>query len=44
MRPGTTVRVVERAPEKLVVEIDHARRAIRADCGLKVWVRPATAA
>jgi DtxR family transcriptional regulator, iron-dependent repressor len=42
MRPGTIVRVVERAPAKLVVEIDHARRAVRADCGLKVWVRPAT--
>jgi DtxR family transcriptional regulator, iron-dependent repressor len=44
MRPGTTIRVVERAPAKLVVEIDRTRRAIRADCGLKVWVRPATAA
>ncbi len=44
MRPGTTIRVVERAPERLVVDVDGAPRAIRPDCGLKVWVRPVTAA
>ncbi len=44
MRPGTTLRVVERGGDRLVVEIDGHRREIRPDCGLKVWVRPPTAA
>ena len=39
LRPGVTVRVVERGPDALTLEIGGARRAVRADCGAKVWVR-----
>ena len=41
LRPGTTLRVAERGPGRLVVDVGGAKRSIRADCGLKVWVRPA---
>lgn len=44
MRPGTTIRLIEARPDRLVVEIAGAPRSIRPDCGLKVWVRPAGAA
>lgn len=44
LRPGTTIRVMERSPERVVVEIAGASRTIRADCGTKVWVRPPAAA
>lgn len=40
LKPGTVFRVLERSPERVLVEIDGARRAIRPDCGAKVWVRP----
>lgn len=42
MRPGATLRVVERRGARLVIEIGGRRREIRPDCGLKVWVRPGT--
>jgi DtxR family Mn-dependent transcriptional regulator len=41
LRPGVTLRLIERTPSRVVVEIDGAQRAVRPDCGLKVWVRPA---
>jgi len=41
MRPGTTLRLLERSPREVVVEVSGVRRVVRADCGLKVWVRPA---
>ena len=40
LRPGTELRIVERSPERVLVEIGGASRAIRPDCGTKVWVRP----
>ena len=43
-RPGTTFRLLDRSPDGLVVEVAGTRRTIRADCGAKVWVRPAAAA
>lgn len=42
LRPGTAFRVVERSAERVVIELDGARRAIRPDCATKVWVRPPT--
>ncbi|MGH2377202.1 MAG: metal-dependent transcriptional regulator [Candidatus Limnocylindria bacterium] len=44
LKPGTALKVLERSLERVVVEIDGASRAIRADCGTKVWVRPPAAA
>jgi DtxR family Mn-dependent transcriptional regulator len=44
LKPGTAFRVLERTPERVVVEIDGTSREIRADCGTKVWVRPPAAA
>jgi len=41
LRPGTTLRLVERTPARVVVEIDGATRSVRPDLGHKVWVRPA---
>jgi len=41
LRPGTTLRVIERRPDAIVVEVAGAKRRVRADCGVKVWVRPA---
>lgn len=41
MRPGTTLRLVERGAERMVVEVAGTPRTVRADCGAKVWVRPA---
>jgi DtxR family Mn-dependent transcriptional regulator len=41
MRPGTTLRLVERGAARIVVEVDGTPRSVRADCGAKVWVRPA---
>jgi DtxR family Mn-dependent transcriptional regulator len=40
LRPGRTFRVVERSQERVVVDLDGSRRAIRPDCATKVWVRP----
>jgi DtxR family transcriptional regulator, Mn-dependent transcriptional regulator len=40
LRPGTTFRVVERANDRVVLDIDGSRRSIRPDCATKVWVRP----
>jgi DtxR family transcriptional regulator, Mn-dependent transcriptional regulator len=42
LRPGTTIRLVERGADSLVIEIGGERRSVRADCGVKVWVRPAS--
>jgi DtxR family Mn-dependent transcriptional regulator len=44
LRPGTAFRVLERSPERIVIEIDGAQRSIRPDCATKVWVRPAAQA
>ncbi len=41
VRPGVAVRVVARTPLALTVELNGARRDIRSDCDLKVWVRGA---
>ena len=41
LRPGTTLRLVERTPARVVVEIDGATRSVRPDLVHKVWVRPA---
>ncbi|MBM4433790.1 MAG: metal-dependent transcriptional regulator [Chloroflexi bacterium] len=42
LRPGTTLRLVDRSADAVVLEIDGTRRSVRPDCGLKVWVRPAS--
>lgn len=44
MRPGTTLRLLESRPGGLVVDVAGTTRTVRADCGAKVWVRPAAAA
>jgi DtxR family Mn-dependent transcriptional regulator len=44
LKPGTALRVIERSPARVVVEIAGTSRSIRPDCGTKVWVRPPTAA
>jgi len=41
LRPGTTLRLVERGRDAIVVEVSGAKRRVRPDCGIKVWVRPA---
>lgn len=41
MRPGTTLRLLERGPTRIVVDVAGTTRTIRADSGAKVWVRPA---
>jgi DtxR family Mn-dependent transcriptional regulator len=41
LRPGTTIRFHGRAPGGIDVDIAGTRRLVRADCGAKVWVRPA---
>ena len=41
LRPGTTLALVEASPRGVTVDIGGARRTVRADCGVKVWVRPA---
>ncbi len=43
LRPGTTLRLLERGPERIVVQVAGTPRTVRADCGVKVWVRPAAA-
>jgi DtxR family Mn-dependent transcriptional regulator len=42
--PGTTLRLLERRADRIVVDVAGAQRSVRADCGAKVWVRPATQA
>ncbi len=41
LRPGVVFRLVERGRDALALEIDGARKSVRADCGPKVWVRVA---
>ena len=38
IRPGVAVEMVERGPDLLRVAIDGAVRALRPDCGQKVWM------
>jgi len=40
LKPGTEIRILERSPEHVLVEVSGASRRIRPDCGTKVWVRP----
>jgi DtxR family Mn-dependent transcriptional regulator len=44
LRPGTTIRLLERAADRIVVDVVGAPRAVRPDCATKVWVRPAAPA
>lgn len=44
LRPGTTIRLIERARDRLVVQVTDVPRSVRPDCGAKVWVRPAAQA
>jgi hypothetical protein len=41
LRPGVSFRLVERRHDKVEIEIGGARRPIRPDCAVKVWVRRA---
>ena len=38
LRPGVSVRVLDLSDTALRVEVAARDRAIRRDCGLKVWV------
>jgi DtxR family Mn-dependent transcriptional regulator len=40
LKPGTEIRILERSPEHVLVDVGGASRQIRPDCGTKVWVRP----
>lgn len=42
LRPGMTIRLLERGAEVIRVGVGGATRSVRADCGAKVWVRPAS--
>jgi DtxR family Mn-dependent transcriptional regulator len=41
MRPGTTLRLIDRGSDRIVVDVAGTRTSVRGDCGVKVWVRPA---
>lgn len=38
VKPGVTLEMVERAPDTLRVRVDGKLRALRPDCGHKVWM------